>query len=162
MKKLCRKCSKPIPKRPNYDAGKFCGVKCADIYRRSSEGIKERFWSRVEKTGGCWLFTGCIGHEGYGSFAHGRLHYRKQYQAHRFAWLSLGKKIPADKLLLHHCDVRHCVNPAHLYVGTRKDNIHDAIRRGRYHHRYTPVSELLWPQFSRRVSQSSPKGKDSA
>lgn len=115
---------------------------------------EEHFWSLVNKdgSGGCWLYEGPLSFEGYGYVNCGNGPRRKQYQAHRYAWeILLKKPLPADKLLLHHCDIRNCVNPDHLYLGTRKDNIQDAIRRGRYNHRYTPVEKLLWPHLSRKV-----------
>lgn len=52
--------------------------------------------------------------------------------AHRQAWLLTHGEIPEGKWILHHCDVPHCVNPAHLYVGTAKDNMRDILERGRY------------------------------
>lgn len=166
--KPCRGCSALFYCNPARDVGgtqeekKFCTNACFRAYRATPEGIADRFWSKVEKSDGCWLFKGCIGHEGYGSFAYGDGPQRKQFQAHRFAWILTNGSIPGDKLLLHHCDVRDCVNPDHLYLGTRVDNIQDAIKRGRYHHRYTPVEKLLWPQLSRRLNPKPNTPRDAS
>lgn len=112
---------------------------------------EEHFWSKVEKTDSCWLYRGTIGFEGYGYVNHGRAAHRKQYQAHRYSWLLLKGPIGEDLCVLHKCDVRNCVNPAHLYLGDRQDNSNDMVARGRKNHRYMPVEELHWPELSKRV-----------
>jgi hypothetical protein len=156
--KPCLYCGKGFYCTPCRDVGgtldeqKFCSNPCYWTYRQSPEGVQARFWALVRKTDTCWLFEGCIGHEGYGSFSYGYGPTRRQFQAHRFSWLTTNGQIPEDKLLLHHCDVRNCVNlESHLYLGTRQDNSDDKMVRGRYRHRYTPLNELLWPQLSIRV-----------
>lgn len=97
------------------------------------EKREDHFWSKVDKAGagGCWLYTGTISFEGYGYVNIGSGVRRKQWQAHRFAWSLLKGPIPADGCILHHCDVRHCVNPDHLYIGDRKDNARDKLVRHR-------------------------------
>jgi hypothetical protein len=148
--KTCKRCGGPIPRIHNFGTMIFCGRKCYYAHRASPEGIAERFWSFVERTEGCWLFRGCIGHEGYGSFAYGNRDERRQFQAHRFSWMLVNGAIPKDKFLCHTCDVRACVNPAHLYLGDHKTNAEDCIARGRRSHRYQPVETLLFPHLSRR------------
>jgi hypothetical protein len=85
------------------------------------------FWANVDKSGDCWLWTkGCYW-SGYGSFAwKGR-----SRPTHRIAWEITHGPIPDGLHVLHRCDVRRCVNPAHLFLGTESDNHRDKVRKGR-------------------------------
>lgn len=92
---------------------------------------KARFMARVFKCpDGCWLYRGGRHNAGYRSMGTavpgaGRL-------AHRGAWVLFIGAIPADKPeVLHICDVRPCVNPSHLFVGTKLDNVADMVAKGR-------------------------------
>ena len=94
---------------------------------------EQRFWQKVAKTEGCWLWTSPWKKEsGYGLFMVSRE--RKAVLAHRFAWELTHGSIPEGMHVLHHCDVRACVNPEHLYVGTHQDNMRDRTNRGRASH----------------------------
>lgn len=93
---------------------------------------EERFWRRVRKTSGCWLF------EGNGDNGHGYHHMCRSGRdeghvyVHRFSYEIHHGPIPDGLEVMHSCDVRNCVNPAHLSVGTRRDNIVDMIRKNRH------------------------------
>ena len=90
-----------------------------------------RFWSKVEKSNGCWLWTARINHNGYGTFML-RAKPHTTVLAHRLSWvIHHHADIPTGKYILHECDVRRCVNPLHLKVGTIQDNYDDMKRRGR-------------------------------
>ena len=97
------------------------------LYRDSR--LPARFWAKVAiDPAGCWLWTSQRNLAGYATFhvtgAGKRL-------AHRFLWESLFGPVPGGRVLCHRCDVRACVNPDHLYVGTHKQNAKDCSARGR-------------------------------
>lgn len=56
------------------------------------------------------------------------------YQVHRVSWEIHNGPIPDGLMVCHHCDVRHCVRPDHLFIGTQRDNIADMIAKGRKAH----------------------------
>lgn len=92
--------------------------------------LEERFWKKVNKTESCWLWKGAINAKGYGHLNRGAFGLGVQ-RAHRTSWEIHNGPIPADKILCHSCDVRHCVNPAHLFLGDNKMNQDDSIQKGR-------------------------------
>lgn len=89
-----------------------------------------RFWAKVNRTPTCWLWTGTTNQRnGYGHITIGGVN----RTTHRVAWELTHGPIPDDKHVLHACDVPHCVNPAHLMLGTHKLNMEQAAARGRLH-----------------------------
>ena len=76
---------------------------------------------------GCLLYTGYIQNTGYG-----RITYEGRREgAHRVAYALKHGPIPAGMSVCHTCDVRLCVNPDHLFLGTQTDNMKDMFRKGR-------------------------------
>jgi HNH endonuclease len=101
-----------------------------------------------EPNSGCWLWLGALHEGGYGEFRE-RNSGTKRIRAHVFSYRYYKGEIPTGKFVLHTCDIRCCVNPDHLYAGTKKQNTADASRRQRFplgekHHQTTITeSEIL-------------------
>lgn len=99
---------------------------------RSTRSIEDRFWEKVQKTEGCWLWTGTQNGRGYGSIHDGRRETRRTLKAHRVSYeLAHGVEVPSTLEVMHSCDNRLCVNPDHLSVGTKADNMRDMSAKGR-------------------------------
>lgn len=99
------------------------------IRRTSLESLAERFWSKVEKTDGCWIWKANLHKQGYGFFKIGQ----KNYLAHRVAYaLVTGEELDPEIKLLHSCDNTSCVNPMHLSKGTQRENVMDMVNKGRH------------------------------
>ncbi len=91
---------------------------------------RDYFWSKVDRSGsGCWLWKAGHYGTGYGAFSI----QSKNYGAHVIAFLISGGTLTKEKPhVLHSCNNRGCVNPAHLRAGSQQDNVDDAIRNGNH------------------------------
>jgi len=117
--KDCQHCGKSFKGRRER---RFCSLWCA----RHSRIIEpaQKFLSYIESQGdGCWNWTGHIHHSGYGMY--------RSDGAHRFSYEKDKGQIPDGLWVLHTCDNRKCVNPAHLFLGTVQDNVDDMHAKGR-------------------------------
>lgn len=122
--------------------------------RMTNYSVGERFWARVNKTEGCWLWTGSMRTDGYGQFWDGK----RNVKAHRFAYEDEGWAIPEGLELDHLCRNRACVRPEHLEAVTHLTN----VRRGnsgtrqlaRTHcprgHEYSPENTYTAPGQTKR------------
>lgn len=89
---------------------------------------KERFLSRIRKSeSGCWLWTGHRYPNGYGQFYLSG----KMVLSHRVSYRMHKGEISRGLCVCHTCDTPNCVNPDHLWIGTRKDNMMDMVWKGR-------------------------------
>lgn len=98
-------------------------------------GLESRFWAKVARRGPeeCWLWTASRQPSGYGQLRDGKT----TLLAHRVSFGLAHGRTPVG-VVRHICDVRACVNPAHLLEGTYKDNSLDAAERGRMFTKLTP------------------------
>ena len=89
--------------------------------------LGEALRKRIKTSGDCWVWDGAVTPRGYGHLRHGGLDWR----AHRAAYSAFTGVIPRGSFVLHRCDVRACINPAHLFLGSARDNTADMIVKGR-------------------------------
>lgn len=78
----------------------------------------------VDENTNCFLWNKSHFTNGYGR-------YMSTKRAHRVSWELVNGSIPKGFYILHRCDVRECVNPEHLFIGSQKDNMQDMISKGR-------------------------------
>ena len=97
-------------------------------YVRNRKQAETDFWAKVQKSDGCWIWKGSCIDCGYGVFGWKN----KSLRAHRLAYYFKYGAIPRSKLVLHKCDNPPCVRPTHLWLGSCRDNILDAIGKGRW------------------------------
>lgn len=89
--------------------------------------LEKRFWTKVQKTDMCWIWTGAQS-SGYGKIS---VSYRVSEYAHRVSWALHYGPIPGDLFVCHTCDNPSCVRPDHLFLGTVKDNAVDMVSKQR-------------------------------
>lgn len=86
-----------------------------------------RLSNKIKNAGDCWIWTGTKNKGGYGQFGSDG----KIVSVHRYVWKYFNGGILNGLFVLHKCDVRNCVNPDHLFLGTAKDNAVDKVSKGR-------------------------------
>ena len=130
----------------------------AEISRPST---RIRFEAKVVRIpeAGCWVWLGSLRGRGYGFFHLGGKSDRKGTGAHRISWALHHGFLPDSSVdVCHHCDNPLCVNPGHLFLGTRSDNMKDCGAKGRistvgksqlthcvHGHEFTPENTRITP-----------------
>ena len=135
--RTCRQCGAEFPIRASriaHGRGIFCSRACfnaSDWQTNRRTDAEARFWSKVQKSDGCWLWmpTSTFPY-GYGAFYLNGTN----VAAHRYAWELVNGPIPAGLVVCHNCpggDNPRCCRPDHMFLGTLGDNTRDAVRKGR-------------------------------
>lgn len=119
-------CNTNSASTPTYSA--------SDSHRRKlySDTFATHFWSQVDRSGSCWLWTGKTlkrRTQPYGYLWNPEQ--QKTVHAHRVAWELMYGAIPVGLKVLHRCDCATCVRPDCLFLGTQLDNMQDMAAKGR-------------------------------
>lgn len=131
----CEGCDSPFLSRKPWRKERFCSRHCG--------GTDRVFWSKVNKSpgygprGDCWAWTG-YKRDGYGQW--------RGNGAHRHSYELIHGSIPTGMVVMHSCDIRDCVNPAHLSVGTITENVADCVSKQRQARGESKASSKLSPQ----------------
>lgn len=110
--------------RPTYGRG-WCKMHYARWVRHGDPLMsvrnltsEDRFWAKVNKTAGCWVWMGKPDPKGYGHIVVDG----KRHPAHRLSWTMANGPVPYGMVVDHVCHNKSCVNPAHLRLATTKQN----------------------------------------
>jgi hypothetical protein len=133
--------------------GRFCSKRCASKWSNREKPrnfrripLETRFWAKVVKSDGCWLWTGCrsvkagTGQLGYGQIRVGGMQSLRATTAHRVSWMLAHGPVPEGCDICHRCDNPACVRPDHLFLGSRQDNVKDMHGKKRW-----PASSIRLP-----------------
>jgi len=124
----------------------------AKYIKRIRKTIEQRFWEKVDVKGllDCWEWTSrSIRGHGYGFICINQ----KKISAHRLSYEMAYGKIPEGLLVLHSCNNKKCVNPAHLRIGTNQDNADDRMNiRKKRSNRPIPKSRITERQYKKMIA----------
>lgn len=135
--RACKACNRFFPVTNLHKRKTFCSYVCigSAVAQKSRISFADRFWKYVEKSDGCWTWTGSRHRGGYGQInssqnnSTGERH--QPMPASRASWLVHFGEIGDGLEVCHRCDNPPCVRPDHLFLGTRQQNSEDKVRKGR-------------------------------
>lgn len=154
--KICQRCGATFS-RPDYSPATFARMRFCSRSCGSTRPASERFdalWVENHVTG-CHNWTGAVTQTGYGTFWDGENYLR----AHRYSYKRAFGVDPSRLVVMHKCDNPRCVNPAHLVLGTQRDNLADMHAKGRG---ARPYSRLTDDDIRAIRADRASKGRDLA
>ena len=126
----------------------------------------DRFLEKVSKgqdeEKDCWIWTASTYRGGYGHFRRLVGGKWRMYKAHRYAYEAFKEQLEPGLQVCHTCDNPSCVNPAHLFSGTAKENNHDKMKKGRGGIPRNPKHKLLNKEIVEQMRDDYKKGMSQA
>lgn len=130
MRVNCTNCNNEMYLKPDriHQQTSFCSMRCKSAYNSIENRLLAGY--SIDESTGCWEWQGAL-RVGYGAIV-GKINgTRKTLGAHRVSYELHKGPIPKGLFVCHSCDNRKCINPEHLWLGTGKDNMQDALRKDR-------------------------------